>query len=784
MKINKLHILLTIFAVSLACSSCIPGQNIPEEDYLLNRNRIKIEDADINSHELEAYVRQKPNRRTLGLFRFHLYVYQIADKRDNGRISHWLKNNIGEPPVIFDPRQAEQTEQQFELYLQNKGYFNASVQKDIDYRGNRADVTYTLKGNKPYTINDIHYIVRDPHLEPYVYADTTESLIRSGEHYDTEILQDERNRITRNLKEKGFFRFSRDYIHFQADSTVNNNKVDIDFIIHNPDFETIAQTDSAPAASHKKYKINEMVIYPDYKQFTDERHHPDTTVLRADNSSNQTGDIIFLHNGPMHIKPEALTNNIFFQPGEYYDIHKVEQTHHYLAGLRNFRFVNIQFDETISDEPELSNDTLGHMDVGIELTRSPANAFTIEAEGLNTAGNLGIATNLLYQNRNLFGGAEMFNIRLKGALEASGESGDEEAFSNLPFNTAEMGADFSIDFPKLIFPFHLENLARTGRPKTTLLTGLNYRQRPDYTRYILNFSYGFQWSYDDHQQHQLTPLEISSIKIFNDSILQSNIPDSNPLIMSRYSDHLIAGLKYEYIYNTQEIDVSENFLYLRGNFESAGNLLYLSADRLNLSRNHNDRYTIRDIPFAQYLKADADFRYYRVFDENNSLVFRLMGGIGVPYGNLDVMPFIKSYYGGGANSIRAWSIYNLGPGGYQAGDDLRFDKYGDIKLEANIEQRFSIYRYWEGAFFLDAGNVWFLQDNEQFPGGAFSADRFYKEIAIGAGMGIRLDFNFFIVRLDGAFPIRDPAMPPGDRWVSRWSRLNQWNFNLGIGYPF
>ncbi len=778
---SKIHILILIFFMGMILVSCSPTRNIPEGQYLLNRNRVEAKDVDAGTHELRNFLQQSPNRRLLGFYRFHLSMYQLADRGDDSSFKNWIKNTLGEPPVIHDPALAEHSSRQLELFLQNMGYFNAEVAYEVNTRRQRANVTYTIEGNTPYTIRDIQYQIPDQHLEGFVIADTANSLIKRGDKYDSDVLHQERQRITRHLKNEGFFNFTRDFIFFQVDSTLQNHQIDLEVIIQNPRMHFGRHPDSVHVIPHKRYQINNIYIYPEYRRLSPDQEYSDTTRYEGKKEKGQS--YTFLHNDPLQIRAGTIANNILFEPGETYNLQRLEQTHHYLAGLRNFRYVNLQFNES-NNPVNTGNDTLGFLDAKVQLTRSPANAFTIEAEGLNTAGNLGIASNFLYQNRNVFGGAEILNMRFKGALEVSGESSDQQIFSTLPFNTLELGAEVSVDFPKLLFPVEFENLSRTARPQTTILSGFNYRQRPDYTRYILNLSYGVRWAQDARRQHHFTPLEVSSIKIFNDSILQSNIPDDNPLILSRYRDHLIGGMQYNYTYSTQQIDRGTDFVYFRSNLESAGNLMHLAANMLYFSKNEEDSYTLRGIPFAQYVKADADFRYYRVLDENNTLVFRVMGGLGVPYGNTEVMPFIKSYYGGGANSVRAWSIYNLGPGGYPESDILRFDKYGDIKLEANVEYRFPVYRYWHGALFMDAGNVWFLKENKQFPRGEFSIDRFYREIAIGAGAGVRLDFNFFLVRLDAAFPLHNPALASGERWSGGLPGFSDWNFNLGIGYPF
>lgn len=774
---------LFFFFGIILLSGCNPTRRIPEGQHLLNRNQISIVDADIKRDQLRPYIRQKPNRRILGFYRFHLHVYQIADRGRETSIKRWMKNTIGEPPSIFDPELMESSQRQFELYMHGKGYFNAEINAEVEFQRRKAKVTYHVTGNTPYAIRTLQYQIADPHLASFVFGDTTNALIRTGQHYDADLLQQERERISRHLRNQGFFSFSKDFILFQVDSALGNHQIDIDLLISDPGALGPQRTDTIVKARHRRYLVNKVYIYPDFSPFRTGASPFDTTHY-VPASQEGTSAYYFLHNEPMSIRPRAVVHNILIEPGKYFRSRNVELSYNYLSGLRNFRFINIQFSESPQPVNGQVSDTLGFLDARIQLARSPSNAFTIEAEGLNSSGNLGVAGNFLFANRNFLGGAERLSIRLKGALEAAGESARDEVINRLPFNTLELGAELSIDFPKLLVPIPMERLSKNARPRSTILTGINYRQRPDYTRYIFNVSYGFEWSENPRKRHYLYPLEISSIKVFNDSILRSRIPEGNPLILSRYKDHLTAGLKYSYVFNSQQLGKDIDFVYFRGNFESAGNLMQLASQGLGAGADENGRYTLFNIPFAQYLKGDLDLRYYKVFDQNRTLVFRFMGGAGIPYGNSRVMPFVKSYYAGGANSVRAWRIYALGPGAYSDTLGIRFDRYGDIKLEANIEHRFAIYRFWHAALFADAGNVWFINENPQFPGGEFTFNNFYKEIAIGAGAGLRMDFGYFVVRIDAAFPLRDPAQATGDRWIGSWPGFRKWNFNLGIGYPF
>jgi len=785
--INILAFLCLIFL------GCNPARHLHDDQYLVNRNEIKVKDADVKKRELRNYIRQNPNRRILGLYPFRLNVYQFADQRDESRFNKWLKNTVGEPPVIYDQTLTESTARQFELYLHRKGYFNNYVDYDVELRERRkrANITYKLKGGRPYIIRDIEYLIPDNRVAEHILNDSINSLIKREEAYDADVLQEERSRMSQNLRNEGFFHFSRDYIKFNVDSTVNDHKVDISIQVRNP-IKTyrVDRRDSIVEKRHKRYKIDNIFIFPDYLAMRSDREKPDTTVYYHSENENDSLTYYFVHYEPMRIKPSAIINNIQFEPGDYYSARDVNRSNSFLSALRIFRFTNIVFDD--SRKEDFDSDTLGYLNSRIQLTPAPENSFTIDGEGFNTAGNLGVGGNILFQNRNVFRGAEIFNIRLKGALELTGDLSPTESTQRLPFNTFEFGSEISLDFPKLLLPFTIERMSALERPKTTLMSGINFRQRPDYTRYVLSLTYGVEWTPSQQQQHKLFPLEISSIRIYNDSLLRERIPEDNPLILSSFSDHLVTGMRYQHIYNTQKVDKDEDFFYSILNIETAGNLLYLAGDVIGLPRNENGSYNIFNIPFAQFVKTDMDFRYYRVFDKQNTLVFRIMGGAGIPYGNREVLPFIKSYYAGGANSMRAWEIYSLGPGSYRREEKEKeqfYDRYGDIKLEANVEYRFDIYDFWKGALFAEGGNVWFARENPDFPGGNFNFSTFYEDIAIGAGIGARFDFGFFVVRLDAATRLRDPAKPTGDRWISSWPSFSfgergDINYNLGIGYPF
>lgn len=781
MKIRAHIVVYIVLSILLISNSCNSKRQIAEGQYLLRRNRIETTNTEIRKTQIRPFIRQQPNRRLLGLLPLNLFVYQLSDRgRDTG-VRRWFKNTIGEPPVIFNPILMESTRQQIEMFMHGQGYFGSEV--TAAFNPDLGHASYQLTGNRPYFVRNISYRIDDGNLAAFVFADSAQSYLHRNTQYSAEALESERQRISDNLRNHGFYRFSRDFIRFELDSALGMHKLDIAVVIENPAMVTGPGTSETRENYHRRYVIDRISIFPDFSPLTAQIGAFDTTYFALDKAL-LTKPLEFIHSGKLTMKPKALAQHILIEPGSFFNSRDVEQTYYNLSAMRNFRFINIQFADLPSDPGDTIGTTHGRLGANIQLARLPVNAFVIEAVGLNTAGMLGVAGNLSFSNRNFFGGAERMSLRLIGALEASASAFNNRDAGPTPFNTLELGAELRLEIPRLLAPVSVDRIARDTRPRTTINTGINYRHRPDYTRYIFNVSYGFEWTNNPRIRHSLHPVEISSIRIFNDSILLSRLPQGNPLILSRYKDHLTAGLRYSFTFNTQQIGRDVDFRYLRLNLETSGNITNLIANALGSPTDEDGKITLFNIPYAQFIKADVDFRHYTFLNPNNSLVFRLMGGIGLPYGNSTVMPFVKSFFSGGANSIRAWRLYTLGPGSFSDTLGVRFDRYGDIKLEANIEHRFAIYRFLHGAVFADAGNVWFINENPQFEGGEFRFDTFLSEIAIGTGVGLRLDFDFFVVRLDAAFPLHNPALPRGERWLTSFPRFNQWNLNLGIGYPF
>ncbi|MGD0712151.1 MAG: BamA/TamA family outer membrane protein [Bacteroidales bacterium] len=699
----------------------------------------------------------------------------------------FLINTIGEPPVILDTFLTEKSLKQIRLYLNSKGYFNSDVRKEIDtLKRKKAIVKYIVHASQPYKIQSINFNIEDNNIKYYVNEDSAKSLLKRGNIFDVDVLQNERERITENMKNEGYYSFAKEYISYDIDSTLGTHQLNITMNIDNPFVKSGDFNDSLVKAPHKRYTINSVNIYTQYSSLDQDTIKYKIYKFAALQRKKKDKPVIytFLFKDTLRIKPYTVTQSVFIQPDEYFNLRDIDETYKSLMDLKMYKFVNIQF--VIPPQDSLNGPNF--LNCKIQLTRTPVQSISYELESTNSAGNLGIAGDVLYQNKNIFRGAEILKLKVTGATEIQkvlGESSNNNINKHLPFNTLETGADAEIDIPKFLIPVKQERFPKYFRPQTDIDMGLNYERRPDYTRYIANLSFGYVWKESPKKKHILYLADLNSVKIYPTAAFDSLINSINDIkIQNSYKDHLIMALKYSFIYNDQQLSKSKDFTYIRANFETSGNLMR-GIDRLFNSQLPSDSiYSIFKIKYAEYIRGDFDIRHYFLFDKLNTLAIRGAIGAGYAYWNSDALPFEKSFYSGGANSVRAWQIYSLGPGSYSNNVISGLDKTGDIDIEGNIEYRFPVFSFLKGALFVDAGNVWLNKKNDEIPGADFEFDRFYREIAIGSGIGVRFDFSFFIIRFDFAFQLRNPAVPEDQRWVQLSSSLKHLRLNFGIGYPF
>lgn len=803
--LNKFFLLIA--AMLLLLTSCSLTRDLEEDAYLLVKNRLEIEkpvkDPNYSANEMKRYFRQKPNRKILGIIPFYAYTYQFGNRIDisdttgfsNCRkwcwkrkksFKNWVMSN-GEPPVILDTNAVSRTAMQIESFLFTRGYFSAETSHEIKTGRKKARVIYHVNPGKVHYINEIYVDIPSEEVLALYESNINNSLLKTGMPYDEKVIQQERDRITRLLKDSGFYHFNKAYIIFEADTFLSGNKLDLYLKILDQSFYDTSLPDSIITLPHKKSKIDRVFINPEYEGVFIQKDYDTIPFHFKDRRSGDTLTYYFSSTGHLSHDPQILTRNILIEPGKKYSLYDVEQTYLYLSDLGNFGNITISFED--SPKHLSGSDTnVIWLDCYINMSRLDKQLYEVRMDVTHRASDPGLASQLVYQNRNLFGGAEVVSLALKGALEVQKildkDQTDKTIINNLPFNTVELGIEADIRVPNFVAPFSQTAFPKSFRPRTRFSGGVNYQERPDFKRFVISTTAGYEWQYRSNTAMSFNPIELNAVSISpSPSFLRKINELDDRRLRNSYTDHLITAISYSIIVDKQRQRSHKRYSFLRINLESAGFMINAFRDQFNYSVNDDGIAMIFNIPYAQYLRIDLDYRqFFRLNFPDQVIATRLYLGIGNPYGNMDVLPFEKSFYTGGANGIRAWQLRTLGPGGFSDISDLtRFDRSGDLGLEASLEYRFPFYSSLHGALFLDAGNVWLKNKNPNFPSGEFNYNNFIRQIAVGTGFGIRF-VSFFVIRLDAGIKIRDPAQPLGERWVMDQFRFKHINWNLGIGY--
>jgi outer membrane protein assembly factor BamA len=777
--------LILIFLLFII-TSCSSTRYVPEGEYLLTRNRLNIEGHLVDKNEIKNYLKQRPNKKILGV-RFHLFLYNLSNIRKEKWPNGWLRK-IGEKPVIWDEYMTRSTNTQFKQYLENKGFYDSEVEDTVRLKKRHAVVTYNIKPNEPYYVNSIKIDIIDTNLYSIVVSDTANSLIKKGMLFDKEVLQNERVRIENLLRRNGYYKFSKEYSYFEAQPVEGTDYVDITMKIKK--YEVTDRGQVVAYMPHNKYRINNVYVYPNFRAASPVSQKSQSLIEYDTIPFNK---INYIFNEDPRIKPSIINASIFVLPGQYYNQNNVNRTYNRLSSLGLFKFTNIGFTEVINTGNDPEKDYL--LNCNIELTKRKVQSYQFEIVGTNSSGDFGARGNLLYNNWNLFRGAEILNLKFTGAYEAI----QGTAALGLS-HTLELGTELKLELPKFLLPIKTERFIKRYAPKTLISLSYNYQARPDYIRTIATASFGYNWRGNENIKYYGYPLEINFVQLpIVDSTFSESI--SGSYLQFSYEDHFVGDGRLGFEYNNQKIGKTRDFVFFKINIESAGNLLNLYSNLTNDDRDSvSSRYKIFNVPYSQYLKTDIDFRYYNFINQANNLVYRLFIGCAYPYGNSSALPFEKKYFSGGPNSIRAWRTRELGPGSYFDTDTTKSkipNTMADIKLEANIEYRFKLFWKVEGALFLDIGNIWAINPDDERPNSLFDFNKFYKDLAVGTGFGTRFDFSFFIIRLDFGLKLRDPSFSQ-DKWIPDSEFLNSdeyalrkdeyeykiWNVQFGIGYPF
>lgn len=732
--------------------------------------------------ELDTYITPRPNKKLLGS-RPGVWFYYMAGtpKKEKGGLRNFIRNKLGAKPVLLSDATPPRTAQMLQGQIRNEGYFFSTVDHDVETHRKKSKVIYNITLYKAYRLRNIEYPkVKDSVYTKIINTLYEESLLDSNQRYDLERMQAEQERIEREVENWGIYYFDDRYLVFEADSTVGKRKVDLQLKLE-PDI---------PDRARKIYFLDTINVYPNYTLTTD------TTALKRDKETYLNG-YNYVDN-KNSFRPEIITRVINLKKGNTYSRVAQELTLNHLMGLGVFKFVNIKFSESPRTDSAL-------LKTFIYLTPLKRNSLRAEVQAVSKSNNfVGPGVTLSFTNRNLFHGAELFQLKLHTAYEAQ-----INRQSTGPLNSFEAGLEATLTVPRFISPIRIDYSSSRYLPKTQFRLAVNIQNRVNYFRLnTFNIAYGYNWRENETKSHELFPADINFIQTITTPRFDTLLRD-NALLASSFKDQFIIGTRYSYTLNTQlsrnladkfeEQRIKTHTFYLNAATDVAGNLIYAIQHQFKKGGETQEPYQIFNAPYSQYVRGEVDFRHYWQFDEHNKLASRVVFGSGYAFGNSTTMPYIKQFSIGGSNSIRAFPARSIGPGTYDVREDskasegarLFIDQRADIKIEANVEYRFDIIKSLKGAIFTDAGNIWLNKEDSTRQGGKFRKESFMKEFAVGAGVGLRMDFSFFVLRLDVAFPIRKPSLPENERWVLRQIdfRSSEWRkenliFNIAIGYPF
>jgi len=823
---NNFIILIIILSIFYSFSSCNTVKYVPENNRLLTKNTIVVNGKKNSDNEITDYIVQRPNQLVLGI-PFPLHFYNIGNKNFETDFEKWkLENpfwykftagvfskkqaigirnfkysthqwflNNGESPVILDSKKTALTVENLTQHYFYEGYFNVKItSKQHKIKNKKVEINYTINTGTPYTLDSISTYIESKILDSIYTLSKDKSFIKKGSQFRFSQFENEKDRLTNLFRNSGVFRFNKNAILIDADTSKATYKSDINLIIN----DTIANV------PFKIQKIKTINIYTDYSYNT--KDEP------AKDSINYNG-YSFLAKKELKYNPKLLLNAIFIEPNTIYKDENRELTRKHLRGLNNFRSVDIQY-------TELENDML---EASIFLT--PLKKYSIGFNTELTHSNirqLGVSGKLSFLNRNIFKGSEILKFSIQGSFLDSRDAADNESL----LNAWEIGGDISLELPRFLLPFKPNKFVpKNMSPKTTITIGTSLQKNIGLDKQKFTGIIDYTWessktinhsleifnsqfiknlnndSYFNIYKSEYTELEAIQLEYFPNQILtpdnaiqfiensiDQNFQNTNPTeyqtaknIESRYNiiteDVLIPSISYTFTHNNSKNYKDTDFSFFRARIVSSGNLTTLLAS----NRDINNVKTLFKIPIAQYIRTDLEYKKFWNLSSENVLAFKSFIGIAIPYGNSNTIPFSKSYFIGGPNDLRAWKIYDLGPGVTKSG--LEFN-VGNLKFINSLEYRFKVINSIKGALFVDAGNIWDITNSTVTSSEAkFNGFNSLKDIAIGSGFGIRYDLSFILLRIDLGFKTYEPYLSDGNKWFSNYN-FKKTVYNFGISYPF
>ena len=738
MSRRSFSVIISVVIIGLLLSSCSATRDLPEDKLMLNKVHVVADGKyqNINPSQLKDYVRQKGNARWFSAVKIPLGVYAMAGSDTTKWLNRMLRS-MGEAPVVYDTLQAHLSCENLRMAMQNKGYLDAQVELYTETKGKKINATYVLHPGPSYAVRHVNYDIQDSVIDRLPIRHN--SLLKTGMTFDVEMLNQERSRLTTLLQNMGYFRFHKEFISYKADSIHQSKEVDITLLLRP------YRTNSIVDTLHTRYRMRNIVFA----------------------SGNPLDSVI-------HLRHHVLEDNTFLTAGEPYTAEGLQDTYTHFGRLGAVRYTNINFQ--VDPDSAL-------LDALIQVQTNKPSTISFQPEGTNTAGDLGAAASLTYQNRNLFRGSETFSLQLRGAYEAIRGL---EGYRNQDF--IEYSVESRLTFPRFIMPF-LKHEARRRIIATSEVSLLYYTQnRPEFHRRVVSAGWRYRWKPKNRNgQYQFDLIDLNYVFMpwisdtFRREYLE-NTSNYNAILRYNYEDLFIMKIGFGYSYNNGTVAVKTNV-------ETSGNILHAACQLLRENKDERGQYRVFNIAFAQYVRGDVDFTQNLYKGLNDQLVFHVGLGIAYPYGNSNILPFEKRYFSGGANSVRGWSVRGLGPGRYKGKDgNINFiTQTGDMKLDLNLEYRTHLFWKFGGALFVDAGNIWTLREYDEQPGGQFKLNNILRDLAVGYGLGLRLNFDYFIIRFDFGMKAVNPAYESDDDEhfpLIHPKMSRDFAFHFAVGLPF
>ena len=736
-KSRFLPVLMTGIA-GLILSSCSASRDMPEGQVMLNKVSVVADGKypDVNPSQLKNYVRQKGNSRWFSAVKIPLGVYAMAGEDTTKWINRTLRN-MGEAPVVYDTLQARLSCENLQRALQNLGYLDSQVELYTEVKGKKLNAVYVLHPGAPYFIRNVSYDIRDSLIARLLAGDVHK--LNQGDKLNVDNLNQERSRITAYLQDNGYFRFHKEFINFRVDTVQSTHKADVTLLL-------------------RPYRTSDI----------QDTLHTRYTVRNIDYASGDPQDSV------IHLRKNVLRENTFIREGKPYSASGLQNTYNHFGRLGAVKYTNISFEQ----DPDSAL-----LDAHIQLQTNKPSTLSFQPEGTNTAGDLGAAASLTYENRNLFRGSESFSVQVRGAYEAIRGL---EGYSNQDY--IEYSVESRLSFPRFMMPFLSSEARRRTIATSELSLTYDTQNRPEFHRRVLSAGWRYKWSpLSSRNQYQFDLLNLNYVFMpwISDTFRKEyldNPTNYNAILRYNYEDLFIMKTGFGFSYNDGKTAIKTNI-------ETAGNLLSLGSAIFGGNKDDLNQYKVFNIAYAQYIKGDIDYTHHLISGYNDQLVFHVGLGIAYPYGNSIILPFEKRYFSGGANSVRGWSVRSLGPGRYKDKDgNINFiTQTGDIKLDLNLEYRTHLFWKFGGALFIDAGNIWTIRDYPSQPDGQFQIQNILKDLAVSYGMGLRLNFDYFIIRFDMGMKAVNPAYKTEDEnhFPFIHPRLSRdFAFHFAVGLPF